>query len=70
MAADLVTAYAMQDRRIAATVALSAFGRDVAVDNPSNLLVIDGAWEPALLIDAGKRIVGMAADGPVRPGVT
>ena len=38
---------AIRDRRndIAATVALSLFGRTVTATSPRNLLVIDGAWE-------------------------
>ena len=70
MASDLVVADAMKDPGVAATAALSLFGRDVAVDNPRNLLVVDGAWEPAMLTDAGFRIVGMAATGAARERVT
>lgn len=63
MASDLVVAYAMTDPSVAATGALSLFGRDVTADSPKNLLVIDGAWEPSMLTGAGYRIVGMAASG-------
>jgi pimeloyl-ACP methyl ester carboxylesterase len=70
MASDLVVEYSMKDPEVEATAALSLFGRDVTATNPKNLIVIDGAWETSMLTDAGFRIVGMAADGPAREGVT
>jgi pimeloyl-ACP methyl ester carboxylesterase len=70
MASDLVVQYAMQNPGISATVALSLFGQDVTADNPSNLLVIDGAWETSMLTDAGFRIVAMASNGEAHDGVT
>ena len=70
MAADLVVQYAMGRNDIAAVAALSVFGSGVTATEPRNLLVVDGAWEPAMLTDAGYRIAGMASDGPPRERVT
>lgn len=70
MAAELVVQYAMRDKRVAATVALSLIGRDVTAASPNNLLVIAGAWEPAIIRDAGFRIAGLVANGPARERVT
>ena len=70
MAADLVVQYAMGRNDIAAVVALSVFGGGVTATEPRNLLVVDGAWEPAMLTDAGYRIAGMAANGLARERVT
>jgi hypothetical protein len=61
MASELVVQYAMENKGIDAVVALSLFGRAVTADNPRNLVVIDGAWEPAILHDAAKRIVAEVA---------
>lgn len=63
MAADLAIQYAMQDRGIAAVVALSGLGSGVTADNPRNLLVITGAWEPEMLTAAGPRIVREVSGG-------
>ena len=63
MAAELVVQYAMQNPGIDATIALSLFGKAVTAESPRNLLVITGAWEPAVLKDAGFRIATLAADG-------
>jgi pimeloyl-ACP methyl ester carboxylesterase len=60
MASELVVQYAMAHPAIPATVALSVFGRETTAVLPKNLLVIDGAWEPNILHDAARRIVGMA----------
>ncbi len=70
MASDLVVQFAMQNRDIEATAALSLFGHDVTADNPRNLIVIDGAWETSMLTDAGFRIAGMAANGQAQQRVT
>ena len=70
MASDLVVDYAMTDASVSATAALSLFGRDVTANSPRNLIVIDGAWEPAMLTGAGYRIVGMAAAGAAIQRVT
>ncbi len=70
MAADLVTQYAMNKPDIAGVVAMSLFGGGVTADEPRNLLVVYGAWEPSMLIDAGYRIIGLTAEGVARAGVT
>ena len=64
MASELVVQSAMRRDDIAATVALSLFGREVTATRPKNLLVIDGAWEFAALQDAARRIVGLTAPDP------
>ncbi len=70
MASELVTQFAMKNDDIAATVALSLFGREVSSRSPKNLLVIDGAWEPQVLHDAARRIVALTSEGPVAERVT
>ena len=70
MASDTVVQYARTHPGIDATVAVSAFVREVDAERPHNLLVIVGALEPAFLHREGERIVGMVAGGSVRPGVT
>ncbi|MGD0720600.1 MAG: alpha/beta hydrolase [Roseiarcus sp.] len=70
MASDLVVQFAMENPGVAATAALSLFGRDVTPTNPPNLIVIDGAWETSMLTDAGLRIIAAAAGGPARASVT
>jgi pimeloyl-ACP methyl ester carboxylesterase len=72
MASDVVVRYARAHPEIRATVAVSLFRPDVTADSPRNLLVIDGALEPAMLKEEGLRVVGMAAagGGPAEEGVT
>ena len=70
MAADLITQYAMDRTDIGAVAALSVFGAGITRTQPRNLIVITGAWEPAMLTEAAARIAGLAADGPVRERVT
>lgn len=70
MASDLVIRYAMENPGVDAVVALSVFGRDVTPQSPGNLLVVDGAWESPRLIEAGRRIVAMAAGGEAQERVT
>ena len=70
MAADLITQYAMDRTEIGAVAALSVFGAGITRTQPRNLIVITGAWEPAMLTDAAARIAGLAADGPARERVT
>jgi hypothetical protein len=71
MASDIVVRYALTHPEVAATVAVSLFAPPgVTADNPRNLLVIDGSLEPAMLTDEAFRLVGMAAGGSARPGVT
>jgi dienelactone hydrolase len=70
MASDLVVQFAMDNPSVDAVAALSLFGQEVTTGSPKNLIVIDGAWEPTALKDAGVRIVAAAADGPPRERVT
>ena len=70
MASDLVVQYAMENPGVAATVALSLFGRDVTPTNPPNLLVVDGAWEASMLTQAGFRIIDAAGGPGARAGAT
>ena len=70
MAADLIAQYAMDRTDIAAVAALSVFGAGITREQPRNLIVITGAWEPAMLTQAAARIAGLAADGPARERVT
>ena len=61
MASELVVQYAMQNSGVDAVVALSLFGQAVTATSPRNLLVVDGAWEPAMLHNAARRIVSDVA---------
>ena len=70
MAADLIVQYAMDRTDIGAVAALSVFGAGITREQPRNLIVITGAWEPAMLTEAAARIAGLAADGPARERVT
>jgi pimeloyl-ACP methyl ester carboxylesterase len=64
MAADIVARRAAADPGIVATVGISMFSRAITPTTPRNLLVVAGAWEPARLIDEGRRIVAMTSGGP------
>jgi hypothetical protein len=70
MASDIVVQYGMRQPAIEATVGVSLFAPGVTATRPRNLLVIDGAWEPAMLRDEAYRIVALAAGGPPLEGVT
>ncbi len=70
MASDIVVRYAMAHPEIAATVGVSLFAPGVTAANPRNLLVVDGALEPAMLLDEGRRIVAMASGGTPEVAVT
>jgi pimeloyl-ACP methyl ester carboxylesterase len=70
MASDIVVRYAEAHPQIVATVAVSLFSQGITADSPRNLLVIDGALEPAMLTAEAARIVAMAAGGPPLPRVT
>ena len=70
MASDIVVRYAQTHPESLATIGVSLFSPGVTADSPRNLLVIDGALEPAMLTDEGYRIAGMAAGGPARQRVT
>ncbi|MET0707727.1 MAG: alpha/beta fold hydrolase [Tardiphaga sp.] len=68
MASDIVVRYAQANPEVQATVAVSVFSPVATATSPRNLLVIVGAWEPAMLRDEGLRIVGLAADGTAVAG--
>lgn len=63
MAADIVIRWGFDRREAAATVALSGFGPQVTAEQPRNLMVAVGAWEPEFLQAAARRIVALAAGG-------
>lgn len=58
MAADVVVRWADGRRDLAATVAVSLFLPTLESFDPPNLLIVDGALEPALLREQGRRIAG------------
>lgn len=70
MASDVVVRYAQAHPEIEATVAISLFFPGASADSPRNLLILDGALEPAALHDEGMRIVGLTSGGTPKPGVT
>jgi hypothetical protein len=70
MASDIVIRFAQAHPDVAATVVLSVFSPAVTATSPRNLLVIIGAFEPAMLRTEGLRIVNLAADGKAVAGET
>ena len=54
MASDIIVRRALENPRIAATVAISMFSKAVTRTEPRNLLMITGAWEAFLRADALK----------------
>jgi hypothetical protein len=70
MATDIVVRVAEAVPGIDATVAVSLFSPAVTATQPRNLLVIDGALEPAMVRDEGARAVGLATGGTVEQRVT
>ena len=64
MASDIVVRAAQALPGIDATVAVSMFSNVIKPDSPRDLLVIAGAWEPAVLKDQGRRATAMASNGP------
>lgn len=63
MASDIVIRYAREHPDVAATVAASAFSKEVTPLLPKNLLLIYGALEPSMLLDQGREMVAQAAPG-------
>ncbi len=45
MASDIIVRQAIDDKRVAAAIAISMFSQAVTADQPRNLLAIAGAWE-------------------------
>jgi len=70
MASDIVVRYAQAHPTVEATVAVSLFFPGATADSPRNLLIIDGALEPAMLLKEALRIVGMTAGGQATQRVT
>lgn len=54
MASDIVVRQAINDPRVAATVAVSMFSTAVTATEPRNLLIINGGWETALAAEAQR----------------
>jgi len=63
MGSNIVLRYAGDHPAVDATVAVSPFAGEGAWRPPRNLLVVDGALEPSLVLDAGSRLIA-AAGGP------
>lgn len=70
MAADVVVQYGHAHPDVAATVAVSLFVPEPHAWNPRNLLIIDGALEPAMLREHGLATIAAAVGGTVEPGTT
>ena len=64
MASDIIVRRALEDPRIAATVAISMFSEAVTATQPRNLLIITGEWEAFLRTDALRnlRLAAPSAD--------
>jgi dienelactone hydrolase len=73
MAADVVVRYADAHPNVQATVALSLFLpqlKGTSEQVPRNLLIVDGAWEPAMLRNQAFTHLGLAAGEAAASGVT
>lgn len=70
MASDIIVRQAIADPDVVATVAVSMFSPAVTPEQPRNLLVIVGGWEPPMLKDEALRVVGQITDQPPAFGVT
>ena len=68
MASDIVVRQTVRDARVGAVVALSMFSLAVTKDQPRNLLVVAGEWEPLLAAEAEKAL--HLADPSARLGQT
>jgi Serine aminopeptidase, S33 len=68
MASDIIVRTAVEDPRIAATVAVSMFSEAVTKTEPRNLLMISGAWESYLRKQALRNL--QLADGSAQEGQT
>lgn len=69
MASDIVVRQALQDDRVAATVAISMFSEAVTPTAPQNLLVIVGDWEGMLKVEALRALHLADPDATVADGV-
>jgi pimeloyl-ACP methyl ester carboxylesterase len=70
MASDIIVRHAIADPEVMATVAVSMFSPAVTPEQPRNLLVIVGGWEPPMLKDEALRVVGQITDQPPEFGTT
>ena len=70
MASDIVVRYAEEHPDVRATVAVSLFYPNASADKPRNLLIIDGALEPAMLRNEASRIIGLSVGATPQAGVT
>lgn len=70
MAADVVVRYASANPEVLATVAVSLFPTRPLPLQPSNLLIIDGALEAAMLREQGYAIIGTAIGKKAEAGIT
>ncbi|MGQ0620119.1 MAG: alpha/beta hydrolase [Panacagrimonas sp.] len=68
MAADIVVRHAHADPAVQATVAVSLFFPNPEAFHPPNLLIVDGALEPAMMIEQGYKMVGGKAEAQVTYG--
>ena len=66
MASDIVVRHAQAHPDVLATVGVSLFAPSIQADTPANsprnLLVISGAWEPAMMASEALRVVGRGTD--------
>ncbi len=61
MASDVVVRRALVDPRVEAVVGLSVFSAAITPDAPSNLLILNGAWESALRTEARRVMTEIGA---------
>jgi len=68
MASDIIVRHAQAHPEVVATVAISLFGPSITAttppDSPRNLLVIDGALEPAMMQTEALRVMSGATPEP------
>jgi hypothetical protein len=70
MASDILVRVARAEQDVVATVAISAFSREITETEPRNLLLVAGAWESRLAAEA-RRIVALRSTPAVpEQGVT
>jgi dienelactone hydrolase len=70
MANEVLARLARQAPQPTSLVAVSPFLREGTADGLRNLLIVLGAWEPAVLRDQALRAIAGAAGGAPRAGVT
>jgi hypothetical protein len=75
MASDIVVRHGQAEARVRAVVAVSLFAPSIVPGigpaSPHNLLIVNGALEPEVLVREARRVVGVAHPGvDLREGVT